>query len=123
MLSRGIKYNWVMTSPDWEASFLSEIQQAQAARQRGNEGMARVCARRAAGIAVFAYFNRKGVDSRSPSAVERLKLLIALPDTPETVRETARYFLIHVTPEYALPIDVDLLEEAQKLRLSLAALP
>jgi hypothetical protein len=112
-----------MTTPDWEASFLTEIEQAQAARRRGKEGMARVCARRAAGIAVQAYFNRRGLDNGSPSAVERLKLLIALPETPEAVREIARYFLIHVTPEYALPIDVDLLEEAQKLRLSLAALP
>lgn len=85
--------------------------------------MARVCARRAAGIAVQAYLQRRGLDSRTPSAVDRLKLLIALPETPEPIREIARSFLVRVTPEYSLPIDVDLLEEAQNLRLKLSRLP
>lgn len=112
-----------MTTPDWNAFFDAEIEQAQAARQRGKEGMARVCARRAAGIAIQAYLQRKGLDSRTPSAVERLKYLIALPDTPEQIRETARTFLIRVTPEYTLPVDIDLLQKAQTLRQQLAAQP
>lgn len=111
-----------MNHGEWETLFQAEIEQAQAARLRGNEGMARVCARRAAGAAVHAYLERLGVDSRTPSAVERLKLLMALPDTPEAVREIAGYFLIHVTPEYTLPVEVDLLDEAQNLRRYLGAL-
>lgn len=112
-----------MTTPDWNTFFDAEIEQARAARQRGNEGMARVCARRAAGIAVQAYLERKGLDSRTPSAVERLKYLIALPGTPEQIRDTARTFLIRVTPDYTLPIDIDLLQEAQILRQQLATQP
>ena len=41
---------------DWQAEIQAELEKAQQARARGNEGQARVCARRAAGIAAREYF-------------------------------------------------------------------
>jgi hypothetical protein len=39
-------------------------------RARGNEGQARVCARRAAGAVLREYFQRRGLPVRSPSAYD-----------------------------------------------------
>ncbi len=46
---------------------------ALAARGRGNEGQARVCARRAAGVAVREYFLRLGIPIVNPGAYDLLQ--------------------------------------------------
>ena len=40
---------------DWKEKLQKEFERAQIARASGNEGQARVCARRAAGIAIREY--------------------------------------------------------------------
>lgn len=92
-----------------------EIQQGEAARQRGNEGMARVCARRAAGIAIGDYLTRRGYTNPGPSAYHRLQVFDSLPDVPPQVKEIAGHFLIPVTKDHTLPIEADLLAEARWL--------
>ena len=42
---------------DWQEKLNLEFQRAEDARAKNNEGQARVCARRAAGIAIREYFN------------------------------------------------------------------
>ncbi|NUM48429.1 MAG: hypothetical protein HUU38_27285, partial [Anaerolineales bacterium] len=42
----------------WKDQYFSELQRGQQARAEGNEGMARVCARRAAGEVIRAYYQR-----------------------------------------------------------------
>lgn len=92
-----------------------ELDRAESARKSGNEGMARVCARRAAGIAIGNYLKRKGYPDPGKSAYDRLRILCDLPDTPEDLRQVALHFLIKVTPDYKLPLDVDLISEARWL--------
>ncbi len=101
--------------PDWKILFDDEMERARAARDRKNEGQARVCARRAAGIILREYFSRQGITSRSPSAYDMLNLFLQLPDSPSRARQAAENLVLRVTEEFKLPVDVDLLEEAQAL--------
>jgi hypothetical protein len=100
---------------DWRSSFQREIRQAEAARSAGKEGLARVCARRAAGHAIGEYLRRQGHAHPSPSAYGRLMILTQFPEIPTQAREIAAHFLERVTPEYRLPIEADLIAEARWL--------
>ncbi|GAB4532189.1 MAG: hypothetical protein Fur0018_20670 [Anaerolineales bacterium] len=101
---------------DWHVDFSREIESAQAARAQGNEGRARVCARRAAGLVLSAYFAAQGIAFNRPSAYDKLRFFAALPTAPPAAREVAQHFLVRVTPEYHLPLEADLIAEAEWLR-------
>ena len=107
----------------WKTKFEAEIRQAEAARASGNEGMARVCARRAAGQALGEYFSRQGLPSRGPSAYDHLRSLASLPEIPEQVRTVAQHFLVRITPEHTLPVEADLIAEARWLAETLLDYP
>ena len=100
---------------DWKTQLELEFERAADARARGNEGQARVCARRAAGIAIREYFARRGQSVRTPSAYDLLQLLADEPDLSPELKQAAAYLTLRVTEEFKLPIDVDLLNEARKL--------
>jgi hypothetical protein len=102
-------------SPDWKQKLEKELDTAAVARSRGNEGMARVCARRAAGIVVGEYLTRLGYDIHTPSVIARLHFLLSLPDIPSGTQEVAEHFLLHIDEEHKLPIEADLVAEARWL--------
>lgn len=104
---------------DWQLQIAREFDRAEKARQAGNEGQARVCARRAAGIAIREYLGRRGLPARNPSAYELLGLLTDLPDAPPDAKQAAVMLTLRVTESFTLPVDVDLLEEARRLCKSL----
>jgi quercetin dioxygenase-like cupin family protein len=99
----------------WKIKFEAEIQRAESARSAGNEGMARVCARRAAGLALAEYYTRRRLPFNGPSAYDHLRTLAGLPDVPEQVRAVADHFLVRITPEHSLPVEADLIAEARWL--------
>ena len=111
----------MLNSPGWQVDFERELAQAKAARQTGNEGMARVCARRAAGIVAGEYLHRHEPTSVSPGpgAYDRLKYLASLPEISSPVREVAQHFLLRVTTDWALPVEADLIAEATWLKEAL----
>lgn len=92
-----------------------EIIRARRSRESGNEGRARVCARRAAGYLAKQYLEWKGIRDPGSSAIVRLRLLNSLPEVSPEVKRINEYFLIHVNPEHELPVDADLIEEASRL--------
>jgi hypothetical protein len=100
---------------DWATRYQQEIQQAIAARQAGNEGMARVCARRAVGHVIGEYLRQSSLSSRASSAYDRLKILGGLPGLSPKAKEIASHFLLRITHEHTLPIEADLIAEAQWL--------
>lgn len=100
---------------DWEAKLQAEFAQAERARARGNEGQARVCARRAAGVAAREYFARQGRTLRTPSAYDLLNLLVQEENISGELRQSAEYLTLRVNEEFKLPVNVDLIEEARKL--------
>jgi len=103
----------------WEEQFHSEIKKAKSARAAGNEGRARVCARRAAGIVIGEYFRSKDYSLPSASAHDRLRLLNSLPGLPVEIYQVTQHLLERVNPNYQLPSDADLVNEAEWLREAL----
>jgi hypothetical protein len=104
---------------NWKNKFEFEIHKALEVRARGNEGQARVCARRAAGIVVREYFQNHGLPVLSSSAYDLLKELLQFPDLPGSSRQAAEYLTLRVTEEFTLPVAIDLVQEARALAESL----
>ena len=111
-----------MKSSKWFQELQKEIEQAEAAREAGNEGMSRVCARRAAGKVVGEYFHLKGVDLGKIGAYDRLRYLINQVDTLPEIRQVAEHFVLRVTPKRTLPVEADLIAEARWLFTTLLRL-
>jgi len=95
--------------------YIHEINSAEAARAKGNEGKARVCARRAAGIIIGEYINRNGLNFTSNSAYDRLRFISTHHETPAEIREITRHFLVKIDTNNNLPIDADLIKDARML--------
>jgi HEPN domain-containing protein len=98
---------------DWQTQIKAEFEKAEAARARGNEGQARVCARRAAGIAVREYLLRQGVRPRSVSAYDLLNQIKVDPHLSPDLRQIADHLTLRVTEEFKLPVNADLVAEAR----------
>lgn len=98
---------------DWKAEIESEFAKAEQARDRGNEGQARVCARRAAGIAVREYLARQGVRPPSVSAYDLLNMLKNDPRLSLDMQQIAEHLTLRVTEEFKLPVNADLVAEAR----------
>jgi HEPN domain-containing protein len=98
---------------DWQAQIELEFEKAEQARARGNEGQARVCARRAAGIAAREYLTRQGIRPSSGSAYDLLNLLKEDLSLPVDLRSIADHLTLRVTEEFKLPVDADLIAEAR----------
>ena len=92
-----------------------EFQQAQRARANGNEGQARVCARRAAGIAIRDYYTRNRLPLPSRSAHDLLNLIKEQAPLPSDLNLVADHLTLRVTEEFKLPVDADLIAEARIL--------
>jgi len=92
-----------------------EFEKAEQARAKKNEGQARVCARRAAGIAIRDYLTRKGTPSRTASAYDLLNQLKDNPLLPPDLKLIADLLTLRVTEEFKLPVDADLVAEARTL--------
>jgi len=108
-----------MMNASWQTQFQTEIETAQSARQRGNEGMARVCARRAAGLVCAEYLRRRSRQTASNNAYDLIKMLAGLPDIPPQTAEIAAHFLVRLSPDHTLPIPADLIAEAVWLKRDL----
>jgi HEPN domain-containing protein len=98
---------------DWQTQINAEFEKAEEARARGNEGQARVCARRAAGIAVREYLLRQGIRPPSMSAYDLLNQLKGDPDLAPGLKQIADHLTLRVTEEFKLPVNADLVAEAR----------
>ncbi|MCX6066675.1 MAG: hypothetical protein NT121_13110 [Chloroflexi bacterium] len=104
---------------DWKIKFDDELQTAADARAHGNQGQARVCARRAAGIVIREYYQRREISVRTSSAYDLLMGFLEIPDLPAAARQAVEYLTLRVTEEFKLPVAVDLVMEARNLAESL----
>jgi len=99
---------------DWQTDVAAEFEKAEQARMRGNEGQARVCARRAAGIAIREYLTRRGIRPPSLSAYDLLNLLKEDASLSPDLKVIADHLTLRVTEEFKLPVDADLVAEARR---------
>jgi hypothetical protein len=93
----------------------TELEKAERARQAGNEGRVRVCARRAAGTAARTFLNRHRVRMRDTSAYAALQALAEFPGLAPDLRMAAQHLTTRLTEAFALPMDADLIADARKL--------
>jgi hypothetical protein len=99
--------------------YMAELKHAESARRDGNEGKARVCARRAAGILIGEYLRMHGLNITETSAYERLKILQSLPGVSKEVQSVLSHFLIRINPDKNLPENVDLIADTYWLERTL----
>ena len=105
------------------AEIYAELERADAARAAGNEGRARVCARRAAGMAARDFLTQAEVrpfytaqdETRTNSAYEALQTLAALPRLAPEMKQAAVHLTMRVNGKFHLPPGIDLIDEAHKL--------
>jgi len=104
-----------MNANNWLDLTEQELDMARTARNNGNEGRARVCARRAAGHVIGEYLARNEIELKTGSALERLRYIYSSVNVDPEIKETVGHFLVHTTPEYILPIEADLILEVDLL--------
>lgn len=94
-----------------------ELDHAREARERGLEGRARVCARRACGVAIREYLHRHlpAAANEVESAYDLLKIIQDLPGIPAEIREAAGRLRLRVDQKFKLPDDIDPIAEAIRL--------
>ena len=108
---------------DFYSEIHAELERAEAARAAGNEGRARVCARRAAGIAARVFLTHHEVrlfdaaqgETRISSAYEALQTLATFPCLVPNLKQAALHLTMRVSGEFNLPPGIDLIDEAHKL--------
>jgi hypothetical protein len=90
-----------------------ELVDANRARIDGNEGRARVCARRAAGWAVSLTRSLNEKREIEANAYEMLQWLVQQVDTADDVRSAATRLTARVSLDHTLPFPEDPLEDAR----------
>lgn len=98
----------------------TELAQARQARQSGNAGQTRVCARRAAGIAIREWYRRRGESAWGGDALKQLKRLQTEATAPEAVRKAAERLTTKVDFDHKVPFEDDPIEDARKIIAFLA---
>lgn len=104
-----------MIDPQDRDQIARELAMGYQARSSGLEARARVCARRAVGIALRSYFSQRHTGSARLSVVEMIQTYQALPDVSSEIQTVCSHLLARVNPDYELPIPADLLAEAKIL--------
>lgn len=105
---------------EWRRKVDEALQMADAAKARGNEGMARVCARRAAGWTVQAYLEKQGIDLQTTSVIKHMQYLLTLDSQSPQNRKILEHMLVakqkdDLESDSYFPLDVDLIGEARRL--------
>ncbi|HVN56533.1 MAG TPA: hypothetical protein VMT46_19560 [Anaerolineaceae bacterium] len=104
-----------MPVEDWKLDFELELQRAENARRSGNEGQARVCARRAAGLLSQQYLRTLSIPFEGYSAYDLIAVLQEQPVLPEPAREILAHLRARVEPGGVFPLPVDLIAETRQL--------
>ncbi len=94
-------------------SAILELEKAFSARQSGNEGMARVLARRAAGLAIRDYLNSKDVIQSELSLNALLKDYTIRKILPNQTHDALDRLSTRIGMDFRFPKDFDLLLDAE----------
>ena len=101
----------------------SEMSRALEARREGNEGMARVCARRAVGWAIRLRFENLLDESSTKNAFVLLDWLASQQSVAEPYRQAAARLTTRINEDHELPHDQDPLVDADRLIRVLLRMP
>ena len=92
-----------------------EIERAAQFREEGNEGRARVCARRAAGWAIRPTFHQTTGRTAPPDVVALLRWYADWAGAPARLRSAAGRLAVAVTTDHNLPHPEDPLADASAI--------
>jgi hypothetical protein len=104
-------YNRLM---DYWRKANEELHYAQQAREFENEGMARVCARRAAGWAIKGYLHDHKLPIPTPTAMDLLQSESIQSQFPDNIRKLIMHLTQRVSLENGMN-GIDLLEDTNNL--------
>ena len=90
-----------------------EFATAREALKVGNDGKARVCARRAAGHAITWFLSKYPRQGWGTDALRQLQNLKDDPSFPQDVREAAERLITKVSDQFRYPFSTIPLEDAQ----------
>lgn len=93
----------------------AELDAGETALGEGNVGRARVCARRAAGLGIRAWYQRRDGPAWGGDAMTQLVRLRTEAEAPPPVRQAAARLTTKVDGNHQLPFDEDALEDARRI--------
>jgi len=99
----------------WRERIDAELAKATRARADGREGLARVCARRAAGWALRTYYVERMGQPAPASALDLLRWFHADPSASPELRHAAERLTVRVTEQHRLPHPEDPLTDARRI--------
>ena len=92
-----------------------ELATADKARKEGNDGMVRVCARRAAGAAARFWLDQNPRQGWGIDAMSQLRNLAGDYSFPTPVREAAQRLTTRVTAQFTSPFRTDPIDDSQTI--------
>jgi hypothetical protein len=104
-----------MNPVDSRVQIQEELLLAKQSRKEGNEGRARVCARRAAGAAAQIFLDPQGVNKNSNNAFQALITLQEKVVLPVRIQLAVTRLTQRVNEDHQLPPEIDLIQEAGKV--------
>lgn len=96
-----------------KSSAAVELEKAYLIRQKGNEGMSRVLARRAAGLAIREYLVNKDIDLKGRSLNTLLKDVDVRKMIPLQAHEALDRLSMRIGMDFSFPVYIDLLSDAK----------
>ena len=102
-----------MKSAETQIQIQGELLLAKQSRKEGNEGRARVCARRAAGTAAQLFLDRHEKIIKAENAYQSLKKLSDTKELPDRVQLAVSRLIQRVNEDHQLPPEIDLIHEAR----------
>ncbi len=102
-----------MTKDEALSSIEREITTAREAERKGNDGMARVCARRAAGVAITFWLESHPGVRWGMDAMSQLRALQADESFPPEVRSAATRLTTKVTEQFTSPFSTHPVDDAR----------
>jgi len=90
-----------------------ELENARSARNAGNEGRARVCARRAAGFAIAWMRNSNGKQVNENDSLNLLRSIETDEVVPAEVRDACKRLTAKVTADFRYPFPTDPIDDAR----------
>ncbi len=85
------------------------------ARSIGNDGMVRVCARRAAGAAISFWLESHLKQGWGADAMNQLRAIQLEESMPEDIREAARHLTTKITEQFTSTFSQDPLEDSKTI--------
>ena len=102
-----------LTHEDAATLIEKEFAQAAQAREEGNDGMVRVCARRAAGIAIRFWLQQHPRKFWGIDAMNQLRNVHLDQSVPPGVRSAARRLTARISMEFTTPHSEDPVEDSK----------